>query len=46
MENKSLQLIILYFRDGYWEKENGQLASGDDISVFVIPLNKFMSNPL
>ena len=25
-------------RDGYWEKTDGQLASGDDISAFVIPL--------
>ena len=25
-------------RDGYWEKVDGCLASGDDISAFVIPL--------
>ena len=26
-------------RDGFWEKEDGSLASGDDISAFVIPLH-------
>ncbi|XP_023340110.1 protein phosphatase 1H [Eurytemora carolleeae] len=30
-------------KDGFWEKEDGNLASGDDISVFVIPIHKFMS---
>jgi len=29
-------------KDGFWEKEDGRLASGDDISVFVIPIGKFI----
>ena len=28
-------------KEGYWEKHDGSLASGDDISVFVIPVDKF-----
>ena len=28
-------------RDGFWEKADGSLASGDDISAFVIPLHNF-----
>ena len=28
-------------RDGFWEKTDGSLASGDDISAFVIPLHNF-----
>ena len=34
--------------DMYWEKRNGELASGDDISVFVVDVSKirsFLSNP-
>ena len=30
-------------RDGYWEKLDENLASGDDISVFVIPLGNSSS---
>ena len=28
-------------KEGYWERADGSLASGDDISVFVIPLEHF-----
>ena len=28
-------------KDGFWEKADGSLASGDDISAFVIPLHNF-----
>ena len=28
-------------KEGFWEKGDGSLASGDDISVFVIPLVNF-----
>ena len=30
-------------REGFWEKTDGNLASGDDISVFVIPLQNSVS---
>ena len=26
--------------DGYWEKKNGDLASGDDISCLAVPIAK------
>lgn len=29
--------------DGYWEKKNGDLASGDDISCLAIPISKVAS---
>ena len=28
-------------KEGFWEKDDGSLASGDDISVFVIPVENF-----
>ena len=31
-------------KDGFWEKVDGNLASGDDISVFVIPLANCVGN--
>ena len=33
-------------KEGYWEKADGSLASGDDISVFVIPLEHFKTTKI
>ena len=41
MAKNLVQLARGEKKEGYWEKQDGSLASGDDISVFVIPLEKF-----
>ena len=38
MAKKLVELARGEKKDGFWEKLDGHLASGDDISVFVIPL--------
>ena len=41
MAKHLVQLARGQKKEGYWEKEDGSLASGDDISVFVIPVENF-----
>ena len=41
MAKHLVQLARGQKKEGYWEKEDGSLASGDDISVFVIPVESF-----
>ena len=41
MAKHLVQLARGQKKEGYWEKEDGSLASGDDISVFVIPVDSF-----
>ena len=46
IEKNRIMALCLYFveargtqsHDGYWEKKNGELASGDDITCFVLPI--------
>ena len=43
MAKKLVELARGEKKDGFWEKVDGNLASGDDISVFIIPLANCVS---
>ena len=45
MAKHLVQLARGQKKEGYWEKPDGSLASGDDISVFVIPLENWKTRP-
>ena len=45
MAKQLVQLARGEKKEGFWEKDDGSLASGDDISVFVIPLKDFHISP-
>lgn len=46
MAKHLVQLARGQKKEGYWEKADGSLASGDDISVFVIPLEHFKTTKI